>query len=85
MRAATDSTFGPRMDAVCQFIKVHRVLPCGNQSDLSASPQVFPCDVLGSNESVRRNPFGVKANLKAVGIVLLESLILAQDERWRRA
>ena len=82
MRAATDRPiFGVvGWTLSCQFIKSHRV-PTGAQikvrSECISGLSIPPC--ASRLTTIERSPSFGSARF------LLESLILAQDERWRRA
>ena len=92
MRAAMESTltFGLwlRPDAVLSIQKSPGSQPGAQikKSDECYQHTFFPCDALSSKQ-IALSSILEESNLRGDGSArfLLESLILAQDERWRRA
>jgi hypothetical protein len=81
MRAATDTDLGSWLDAVCQFTSPRGPNLEANQVRSERRHIGYsPMERSVSNTIVSANTFGCWSFT-----VSLESLILAQDERWRRA
>ena len=55
------------------------------KSDECYQHTFFPCDALSSKQIASGKILGSNSSVDGLARFLLESLILAQDERWRRA